>query len=153
MEVCIEIRNSSAWIYYGPILYALDIPYVESEHQPPNWTDRKLLSDDYVHPKARDHMLEPTVPWQYAINPGNVVVQEKKLKNGKLPSPIFARDNPPMSLSVDTWEISWPVVKDTADLPSISPVVGKKKKTKIKLIPYRSSKLHIAQFPIAKFEE
>ncbi|KAM0274927.1 hypothetical protein ACHAQH_007736 [Verticillium albo-atrum] len=154
MEVRTETRNSSIGIYYGPLLYALDLPFTQTEHQPLNWTDRKPLADEDVHPKARDHVLKPTGRWQYAIDPESVHVVESgsegEGEGEELPSPIFTRDGPPTFLTVDAWEIDWVIDGDSAAWPPINPVVEEDKKTKIKLIPYGAVKLHVAQFPVVK---
>ncbi|CZR40474.1 uncharacterized protein FPRO_05374 [Fusarium proliferatum ET1] len=150
MEVRVATRNSSASIYYGPLLYAFDIPYTETHHQPLNWTDRKPLPDDEVHPHSHDYVLEPTEIWQYAIDPHSIVVKTSTSTVKNLPNPIFAKDAPPVFLTVDAWKIAWPTDNDTAAWPPINPVVDKDKKEKIKLVPFGSAKLHIAQFPVAK---
>ncbi|KAF4494426.1 Six-hairpin glycosidase [Fusarium agapanthi] len=150
MEVRIEMRNSSASISYGPLLYTFDIPYTETHHQPLNWTDRKPLADEEVHPRSHDYVLEPTEPWQYAIDPDSIVVKTSTLSIENLPNPIFSRDAPPVFLTVDAWKIAWPTDEDTAAWPPIDPVVDKDKKEKIKLVPFGSAKLHIAQFPVSK---
>ncbi|CVL06498.1 uncharacterized protein FPRN_05216 [Fusarium proliferatum] len=150
MEVRVAMRNSSASIYYGPLLYAFDIPYTETHHQPLNWTDRKPLPNDEVHPHSHDYVLEPTELWQYAIDPYSIVVKTFTSTIKNLPNPIFAKDAPPVFLTVDAWKIAWPTDNDTAAWPPINPVVGKDKKEKIKLVPFGSAKLHIAQFPVAK---
>ncbi|KAG5797381.1 hypothetical protein H9Q69_003556 [Fusarium xylarioides] len=150
MEVRIAIRNSSASIYYGPLLFAFDIPYTETHHQPLNWTDRKPLADDEVHPKSHDYVLEPTELWQYAIDPDSIVVKTSTSAVKNLPNPIFTKDAPPVFLTVDAWKIAWPTDQDTAAWPPIDPVVDKDKKESIKLVPFGSAKLHIAQFPVAK---
>ncbi|KAF5981967.1 six-hairpin glycosidase [Fusarium bulbicola] len=150
MEVRVVMRNSSASIYHGPLLYAFDIPYTETHHQPLNWTDRKPLADEEVHPNSHDYVLEPTEPWQYAIDPDSIIVKTSTSSIENLPNPIFARDAPPVFLTVDAWKINWPTDEDTAAWPPIDPVVDKDKKEKIKLAPFGSAKLHIAQFPVAK---
>ncbi|KAG4260862.1 hypothetical protein FPRO03_02685 [Fusarium proliferatum] len=150
MEVRVAMRNSSASIYYGPLLYAFDIPYTETHHQPLNWTDRKPLPNDEVHPHSHDYVLEPTELWQYAIDPDSIVVKTSTSTVKNLPNPIFAKDAPPVFLTVDAWKIAWPTDNDTAAWPPINPVVDKDKKEKIKLMPFGSAKLHIAQFPVAK---
>lgn len=150
MEVRITMRNSSASIYYGPLLYAFDIPHTETHHQPLNWTDRKPLPDDEVHPHSHDYVLEPTELWQYAIDPDSIVVKTSKSTVKNLPNPIFAKDAPPVFLTVDAWKIAWPTDTGSAALPPIDPVVDKDNKEKIKLVPFGSAKLHIAQFPVAK---
>ncbi|KAF5702380.1 six-hairpin glycosidase [Fusarium globosum] len=150
MEVRVAMRNSSASIYYGPFLYAFDIPHTETHHQPLNWTDRKPLPNDEVHPHSHDYVLEPTKRWQYAIDPDSIVVKTSPSTVKNLPNPIFAKDAPPIFLTVDAWKIAWPTDNDTAAWPPIDPVVDKDKKEKIKLVPFGSAKLHIAQFPVAK---
>ncbi|KAI1053249.1 hypothetical protein LB506_012310 [Fusarium annulatum] len=150
MEVRVAMRNSSASIYYGPLLYAFDIPYTETHHQPLNWTDRKPLPNDEVHPHSHDYVLEPTELWQYAIDPDSIVVKTSTSTVKNLPNPIFAKDAPPVFLTVDAWKIAWPTDNDTAAWPPINPVVDKDRKEKIKLVPFGSAKLHIAQFPVAK---
>ncbi|KAI9148723.1 Six-hairpin glycosidase [Paramyrothecium foliicola] len=150
MTVRIETRNLSVGIYYGPLLYALDIPYAETSYQPLSWVDRKPLADEEIHHKSRDHVLQPTGHWQYAIDPNSVIINESPSNETTLPNPIFSSDGPPVSLTVDAWEISWSTEKDTAAWPPIVPIVERQKKTKINLIPFGASKLHIAQFPVAK---
>jgi hypothetical protein len=150
MEVQMTMRNSSVSIYYGPLLYAFDIPYTERHHLPLNWTDRKPLSDEEVHAKSHDYVLEPTELWQYAIDPDSIVLKRSRSTVETLPNPIFAKDAPPVFLTVDAWKIAWPADNDTAAWPPTDPVVGEDKKEKIKLVPFGSAKLHIAQFPVAK---
>jgi hypothetical protein len=148
MEITTVVRNSSVGIYYGPLLYAADIAYNTTDHQPLNWTDRTPLPDAEVHPKARDHVLTPTSAWQFAIDPSTVTVETRKIND--LPNPIFERGAPPTSLFVDAYPITWAVDHDTAALPPVNPVVNGTSKIKLKLIPYGAAKLHIAQFPVAK---
>ena len=150
MEIHIETRNETVGFYYGPLLYAADIEYEETTHQPLNWTDRKPLDDSEVHPRAHDYVLKPVTAWQFAVDPSTVAVEKNGRENEALPNPVFARDGPPTALSVDAYPIEWPVDKDTAALPPINPTVDPLKKTKLKLIPFGAAKLHIAQFPVAK---
>ncbi|OBT61933.1 hypothetical protein VE03_08242 [Pseudogymnoascus sp. 23342-1-I1] len=150
MEIHIETRNETVGFYYGPLLYAADIEYEETTHQPLNWTDRKPLDDSEVDPRAHDYVLKPMTAWQFAVDPSTVVVEKTGRENEALPNPVFARDGPPTALSVDAYPIEWPVDKDTAALPPINPTVDPLKKTKLKLIPFGAAKLHIAQFPVAK---
>lgn len=150
-EIHVEARNETVGVYYGPLLYAADIEYAETAHPALNWTDRKPLDGSEVDARAQDHVLTPVSAWQFAIDPRTVVVEKTGRENEALPNPVFARDGPPTALSVDAYPIEWPVEKDTAALPPINPVVDVLKKTKLKLIPFGAAKLHIAQFPVAKF--
>ncbi|KAL6831900.1 hypothetical protein V8C40DRAFT_285338 [Trichoderma camerunense] len=150
MDVHIVTRNETVGVYYGPMLYAADIAYKESAHQPLNWTDRTPLDDSESHPKAKDHALEPVSPWKFAIDPETISVVTSSAQDRNLPNPIFSRGGPPVSLYVDAYPIDWPVQFDTAALPPINPEVNPGTKTRIKLIPYGAAKLHIAQFPVAR---
>lgn len=150
MDVRIVTRNETVGVYYGPMLYAADIAYKESAHQPLNWTDRTPLDDSESHPKAMDHVLEPVSPWKFAIDPETISVDTGSAQDRVLPNPIFSRGGPPISLYVDAYSIDWPIQFDTAALPPINPEVDPETKTRIKLIPYGAAKLHIAQFPVAK---
>jgi hypothetical protein len=151
MEIHIETRNHTVGVYYGPLLYAADIEYEETAHPALNWTDRKPLDDSEVDPRAQDYVLTPVSPWEFAIDPSSVAIEKNRRENEVLPNPVFARDGPPTTLSVDAYPIEWLVEKDTAALPPINPVVDASKKTKLKLIPFGAAKLHIAQFSVAKF--
>lgn len=150
MDVHIVSRNETVGVYYGPMLYAADIAYNESAHQPLNWTDRTPLDDYESHPKAKDHVLEPISPWKFAIDPATISVDTSPSQVKILPNPIFSRGRPPISLYVDAYPIDWPIELDTAALPPINPEVDPETKTRIKLIPYGAAKLHVAQFPVAK---
>lgn len=150
MDVHIVTRNETVGVYYGPMLYAADIAYNETAHQPLNWTDRTPLDDSESHPKAMDHVLEPVSPWKFAIDPETISVDTGPAQDRNLPNPIFSRGGPPVSLYVDAYPIDWPIQFDTAALPPINPEVDPETKTRLNLIPYGAAKLHIAQFPVAK---
>ena len=49
-------------------------------------------------------------------------------------------------------EGSGPQDAEADGLPPVDPVVDKSQKVKLKLIPFGAAKLHIAQFPVAKYE-
>jgi hypothetical protein len=152
MEISVVTRNETVGIYRGPILYASDIKYTESSHPALNWTDRKPLPDNHVHPKSKDHTLTRISNWKFAIDPRSIKVKNEGRHDRKLPNPIFSRENAPVSLEVDAYPIDWPITLDTAALPPVNPVAQKSEKQKLKLIPFAAAKLHIAQFPVAKFE-
>lgn len=150
MEINVVSRNSSVGIFHGPLLYAADISYTESHHQPLNWTDRTPLPDFEVQGQSYDHVLEPTSPWKYAIDPSTISVETTAQGNHSLPNPVFTRNGPPISLRVDAYPIDWPVEMDTASLPPLNTSVHASDKIRLKLIPYGAAKLHIAQFPVAR---
>lgn len=148
----VKQANSSVSVYYGPVLYSLDIPYTESISPALNWTDRTPLASDHLLPSVHDHVLLPlNETWQIAIDPSQIVV-ESQSSNPDLPSPLFARGQPPSKLSVAATRIEWPTAKDTADLPPASPQpVGLP--FRVTLVPYGSAKLHIAEIPTVSIDD
>ncbi|KAH8586555.1 hypothetical protein B0O99DRAFT_701834 [Bisporella sp. PMI_857] len=152
MEITTVTRNQTIGVYRGPLLYAADIEYLYTPHQPLNWTDRTPLDNSEVSPHSKDYVLEPTSEWRYAIDPSTLKVSEDCPKNTKLANPVFTRGGSPIRLEVDAYPIDWPETLGTAALPPVDPIVDRSTKATLKLIPFGAAKLHIAQFPIAKFE-
>lgn len=153
MPLRVEYRNSHAAIFRGPLLYALDISYNTSFHQPLNWTDRLPLPVTETVPQSKDWVLTPTGPWKFAIDPEvtKMTVESIRSEEAELPSPVWSRDGPPTAVWVDGYPIDWPEDKGTAAVPPDIPVVvNATNKTRLKLIPYGAAKLHIAEFPVAK---
>lgn len=151
MEITTVSRNETIGVYRGPILYSADIEYTETSHQPLNWTDLQPLDGTEVDPRAKDHILEPTSAWKYALDPETLRVGDMFADGDDLPNPIFLRKNAPVSLQVDAYPIDWPIELDTAALPPIAPLVDRSEKVNLRLIPFAAAKLHIAQFPVARF--
>lgn len=153
LEMSVQVsapRNGSVAIYYGPLLYALDIEYANaSYHTPLNWTDRTPLPSDQITPETRDWVLDPSSEWRYAIDPASVTVEELHRPDQALQSPAWTPDAVPVALWVDGWLIDWELASGTAALPPQNPVVTGQP-TRIKLIPYGAAKLHIADFPVAQ---
>ncbi|PYH82666.1 hypothetical protein BO82DRAFT_382874 [Aspergillus uvarum CBS 121591] len=148
MAIDIVPRNQSVAIYHGPLLYALAIEYNETSQLPLNWSSQLPLESGEIVPKARDHYLLPTSNWQFAIDPSTALFYRESSSDA-LANPIFAKDAPPVSISVDAYRVNWPTTLDAAALPPIHPSVNAADKTTIKLIPFGAAKLHIAQFPVA----
>lgn len=151
MEIRIVTRNDSVGVFRGPLLYAADIDYNTTYHQPLNWSDQTPLADSEVDRRSRDWVLQPTSGWKYAIDPGSVRVKSSGNASCDLSTPVFSRVNIPVSLEVDAYEINWPEAKGTAALPPLQPNISQLDKVVLKLIPFGAAKLHIAQFPIAAF--
>ncbi|KAL3476611.1 hypothetical protein BJX99DRAFT_258361 [Aspergillus californicus] len=140
--------NGSVAIYYGPLLYALDIESIQSSHTPLNWTDRTPLASTQVLPETKDYVINPTSEWRYAINPESITVEHHHSPDKELPNPIWVRGATPVALWVDAWVIDWEESLGTAALPPVDPVVDGEP-TRVRLIPYGAAKLHIAEFPVA----
>lgn len=151
LDIRVVEKNGAVSVYRGPLLYALDIDFESTEHQPLNWTDRTPLANSEVDIKhTHDHVLEPTSPWKFAIDPQGLTTEHRKEETDPLPNPIFAKNAPPTSIWADAYPIDWPEDKGSAGIPPLDPVVDPSTKTRIALVPYGAAKLHIAEFPVAK---
>ncbi|KAL4887822.1 hypothetical protein BDV59DRAFT_211808 [Aspergillus ambiguus] len=148
IQVIESPANGTAAIYYGPMLYALDIEYTSSHHSPLNFSSLEPLRTDQILPQTRDYVLDPTSDWRYAIDSTSVTVQQVYDRNGQLQNPIWAKNATPVALFADAWLVPWEENLGTAAVPPRYPnVTGPP--SKIRLVPYGSEKLHVADFPIA----
>ncbi|KAL4749559.1 hypothetical protein BDW72DRAFT_194695 [Aspergillus terricola var. indicus] len=138
----------TAAVYYGLLLYALDINFNSSYHTPLNYSSLEPLPDDQITPQTHDYVLNPSSNWRYAIDPTSVTVQQVYNRDERLQDPIWAQNATPVALFADAWLVPWEENFGTAGVPPRYPnVTGLL--SKIRLIPYGSAKLHIADFPIA----
>ncbi|GAB7354591.1 hypothetical protein MBLNU459_g5034t1 [Dothideomycetes sp. NU459] len=138
--------NSTAAIYLGALLYALDINALTTTTPSLNWTDQKPLASNQTYAHVHDHVITPVTndSWAIAIDPSKIIVQEAP--GDTLSSPVIAFDAPPVILSVAATRIQWNLSEGTADLPPIDPQpVGEP--FWAKFVPYGSAKLHMAQLP------
>jgi DUF1680 family protein len=153
LEMSVQItepRNGSIALYYGPLLYALDIEYANaSYHTPLNWTDRTPLPNCQITQETRDWVLDPTSEWRYAIDPASVTAEEIHNPHQDLQNPVWSHGAVPVVLWVDGWLIDWKHDTGTAAIPPRHPAVTGEP-TRIRLIPYGAAKLRIADFPVAQ---
>ncbi|XRM42803.1 hypothetical protein ABZX51_006017 [Aspergillus tubingensis] len=148
IQVTKSPANGTAAIYYGPLLYALDIDYNSTYHSPLNYSSLEPLPADQIVAQTHDYVLDPTSAWRYAIEPTSVTVQQVYDRDGQLQNPIWARNATPVALFADAWLVPWEEDSGTAAVPPKYPnVTGSP--SKIRLVPYGAAKLHIADFPIA----
>ncbi|KAL4947112.1 hypothetical protein BDW69DRAFT_199895 [Aspergillus filifer] len=148
IQVTESKANGTAAIYYGPILYAQDIQYNSTHHSPLNFSSLDPLPTTEVLSQTNDYVLNPISPWRYAIDPTSVTAKQVYDREAQLPNPIWARNATPTVLFADAWLIPWEEDSGTAAVPPKYPhVTGPA--TKIRLVPYGSAKLHIAEFPVA----
>lgn len=152
MKITTATRDDSIAFYHGPLLYAAHIAHNETVTTPRSGSGEEALPEDQYDARAYDVSYSPVEDWQYAVDPSTVVVKHDRDQNAELPNPVWVSDGPPTSLEVDAYLIDWPVANGTAAPPPVNPVVDKSQKVTLKLIPYGAAKLHIAQFPVAKFE-
>jgi hypothetical protein len=136
--------NNSVAIYRGALLFALEIPHQTKESSPQGEPE-----DVKYPPQVRDVEYTPTGDWQVAIDPSQTLFHREETE-GHLANPIFASGAPPVSITVAASKISnWALEGDCAGLPPSNPApVGKP--FAVRLVPFASAKLHIADFPVLK---
>jgi hypothetical protein len=150
MQIITSERNGTTAVYYGPLLYALDIEQNISSHSPLNYAGGKPLPPNETHPLAHDDVIEPASEWKYAIDPTSLELEQVASSDPEdLPNPIWARGATPTVIWVTAYPIQWPEELGTAALPPKDPVVMGNA-TRVKLIPYGAAKIHIADFPTVK---
>jgi hypothetical protein len=73
-------------------------------------------------PRAVDLEFLPAGAWEYAIDPNTLAFHAASVAGG-LPSPVFDKGKPPVTLSVSACPIDWPVAGDLfAGPPPENPV-------------------------------
>ncbi|CBF76064.1 hypothetical protein AN3482.2 [Aspergillus nidulans FGSC A4] len=97
---------------------------------------------------TKSGLAESGANWQYAIDPTSVAIHQDYNRDGQLRNPIWAQNATPVALFADAWLVPWEENLGNAPVsPKYPNVTGSP--SKIRLIPYGSTKLHIADFPIA----
>ncbi|KAE8151426.1 hypothetical protein BDV25DRAFT_171460 [Aspergillus avenaceus] len=140
-------------IYWGSLLYALDIEYTETSIPPTHWKkNMDSLPNEPSYSQLRDRTLIPAegAEWRVAIDPSQITMHwaDKDLDPATpLPNPIWERGAPPMSLSVAATRITWPVINGAAHgvpgeiVPEGEPFVAR-------FVPFASAPLHMAEVPM-----
>ncbi|KAI7203886.1 hypothetical protein KC324_g1034 [Hortaea werneckii] len=134
-------------VYYGALLYALDIAHTISETPALNWTDRTSLPADQIVPSVHDHTILPiqNATWEIAIDPTQIHAVLDHIGESSA-----GANKPSVSLFVAATEITWPITNGTAALPPTPPLEVSGSLFMAKLVPYGSARLHIAEFPTVR---
>jgi len=129
--------NNAASIYYGPILFALDIP--------PVWTVLRHFAFN-----SSDWQALPAGQWAYAIslndqNPQNSLKLVKRSLGSSSP---FSGAGSPYIVTANGKPIQWGTTNNAADPPPVSPVMSSKPTQTLTLLPFGATKLRIAEIPV-----
>ncbi|KAI9720098.1 MAG: hypothetical protein M1828_005826 [Chrysothrix sp. TS-e1954] len=137
-------------VYYGALLYALEIGS-RAVSTAPHVYDSQATVKAGVPPQSSDVSFYNTTAWNYAIEPSTLRYRNAAAPGDTLRYPIFAPGNPPNYVEVEACQIDWPLYLDSvADVPPVGSkkqCVANSTKT-VKLVPYGSAKLHLADLPV-----
>ncbi|KAL8770914.1 MAG: hypothetical protein Q9209_003565 [Squamulea sp. 1 TL-2023] len=146
--------NDTISVYYGALLYALDVGYSDSIISNSISTHRidKIPFQQSIPKQAHDHIITNTKPWNIAIDPDTLAYHTNNTSNvGKLPNPIWAYEAPPSYITAQGCEIEWGVEKG---LPARPPLKGNREcigdVREVVLRPYGSLKVHMAVLPTVR---
>ncbi|KJZ77191.1 hypothetical protein HIM_03512 [Hirsutella minnesotensis 3608] len=145
-----ERSNNTVSVFFGNMLYALDVGASQTSSYPHAYFDTKGPGLSYLpFPQLRDYYIKNTKPWNVAIDPSTL--QYHGPKDNELPDPIFEQGAPPNYMTVDGCELSWGlrlgVSPDWA--PKNRTCIGEKKG--FRLVPYGSAKVHMSDLPVVRF--
>ncbi|KAK4075655.1 hypothetical protein Trihar35433_2215 [Trichoderma harzianum] len=143
--------NNSVAVFYGNLLYALDVGFSQTSSLPHAYYDPSGAGiSGLPFSQLRDYYVNSTKPWNVAIDPSTIQYHGVS-SNATLPDPIFEQGAPPNYMTVDGCQINWPLYLGvTPDVPPLNrKCIGARKS--YKLVPYGGAKVHMSDLPTVKF--
>lgn len=138
--------NNTVAIYYGSLLYTLDVGQANTSSNPHLYNDARGAGfTDIPFPQARDYYIYNTTAWNIAIDPSTLEYHDG---GRELPTPIFEYGAPPSYMTVRGCEIEWALYLEATPgaVPESRTCVGESKR--YRLIPYGSAKVHMSELPV-----
>ncbi|KAK5658322.1 hypothetical protein OQA88_2298 [Cercophora sp. LCS_1] len=142
--------NNTVAVYYGNLLYALDVGSTNTSSYPHSYKDARGTGfADIPFPQVRDYYVKNTKPWNVAIDPSTLRYSSDGV--GQLPTPLFAYGAPPNYMTVKGCEIEWDLYLDATPGPAPLNRTCVKGSEEFRLIPYGSAKVHMSELPVVRF--
>ncbi|EGX94633.1 hypothetical protein CCM_02904 [Cordyceps militaris CM01] len=145
-----NLVDDTVAIFYGNLLYALDVGYNKTTTLPHSYGDPKgpgLGGLDFK--ELRDEFINSTKEWNVAIDPTTIKYNGIGATDS-MANPIFEQNAPANFMSVDGCQIKWDLKMGvTPDRVPKDPTCISEKKT-YRLIPYGAAKVHMSQMPTVK---
>lgn len=143
--------DNSVAIFYGNLLYALDVGYSETETLPHHYYDPKGTGiSGLPFKELRDVFINSTKEWNVAIDPSTIKysgIGDSDL----MPNPIFEHNAPANFMTVDGCQIQWDLkLGVTPDQVPLNRTCISERKT-YRLIPYGAAKVHMSEMPTIQF--
>lgn len=140
--------NNTVAVYYGNVLYALDVGFENMSSIPHFFNDPTGPGlDNPPFPQLRDDVVNHTRAWAVAVDQSTLQYYGKS-DSTSLPEPIFEQGAPPTFATVVGCKIRWDLYRDiTPDwAPANRTCTGLPRRFKI--IPYGAAKVHISDLPV-----
>ncbi|OAA69088.1 hypothetical protein ISF_03463 [Cordyceps fumosorosea ARSEF 2679] len=142
-----QLVDDTVAIYYGNLLYALDVGYTKTTSLPHAYFDpRGPGLSGLPFKELRDEFINSTKEWNVAIDPSTIKYSGVGATD-KMANPIFEHDAPANFMTVDGCQIKWDLKMGV--LPDRVPKDRKcisERKT-YRLIPYGAAKVHMSHIP------
>lgn len=154
--------NDTIAIYHGQLLYALEVGSHVTSTGPHVYNTQQLHPEGYAPPQSRDYDMLNTTEWNVAIDPSTLKYAHRSPQNYTIDStpqamdgPMFASGAPPNFITAKACLIDWPLLVD-GSVPA-GPPTGEARKClgeafDVKLVPYGSAKLRMAELPTIKLD-
>lgn len=98
-------------------------------------------------PPAADWAVSPTTPWNYALTETGLNAIGEAHEAGISPLP-WGRQSPPVSACVSARRVVWALEQNSAAPPPPDPMPEDGQTETVTFIPYGSTNLRIAEFPV-----
>ncbi|KAK4454170.1 hypothetical protein QBC34DRAFT_392751 [Podospora aff. communis PSN243] len=142
-----ERVNGTVAVFYGNLLYALDVGSINSSSLPHRFNDARGTGlDSLPFPQVRDYYFNNTKPWNVAIDTSTW--EYHGVPSGvDLPKPIFDYGAPPNYITVQGCEIAWDLHLGVTPGPAPANRTCLGARSTYRLIPYGSAKVHMSEIP------
>jgi hypothetical protein len=142
--------NDTVAVYYGSLLYALDVGSTNTSSNPHAYNDARGAGfEDLPFPQVRDFYVQNTTAWNVAIDP--TTLEYHGIQGGvvSLPTPLFEYGAPPNYMTVKGCQIAWDLyLGSPGPVPTDRTCLGKDEM--FRLVPYGSAKVHMSELPVVK---
>ncbi|KAG6004218.1 hypothetical protein E4U43_000785 [Claviceps pusilla] len=153
--------NKTVSVFYGNMLYALDVGHNATSTLPHAYTDPRGPGRAGFPAAAKDYFVRNTKPWNVAIDPRSIRYHQAGAGAAAAAAagehnwqgPIFEPGRAPTHMTVWGCEIEWPLLMGVT--PDWAPLrrrcVGGKKQ--YLLVPYGSANVHMSELPVVEIED
>lgn len=143
--------NHAVSIYYGSLLYSLEIGKIVKADPPHDWSNRLPLPESIIVPQVHDYNITNSTAWAVAIDLSTLQVHPRPFDSplvditSNQPDSFYSR---PIHITVHGCEIPWGYSKGVAAEP---PPVEMRRcmgdSFEVRLIPFGTAQIHMSELP------